>query len=561
MQNKFKIEWVKFSHIEFIGNVIYRQYNKRVGISETEFFQNMWELIGVTESKLLYNVIGLCDYGGLIKMQFQSDSVIFDCGKLVKQYLAKAIDLLVETHENSQQKGLYNLTDTFKAMFSFIAAQSAVPKFEKAQRSFIDYMDISRKLDSERENTKQIFTLILKKEGTLTIAAKQVTKRLHHAIKKAVLKQVRIPCKDILLRMVTQKIHVHGLVLHDVIAMLEDSISEESVNYLQEYFQDPFSVFRKKILHVFDGCPDIILKDLIREKFDTATRKTRYFIETDLMSCKQNSLVQVICQNNYLRSLDVGEVDFDRICMPEYNKERTLNLVESCCELSQAEKEKIEEEVKKRMEDETEIIEKLKKLISQTDEINTDITLHQQLEMKDKVISDVNHHLFECVNTCPFCRGPCNEAHPGGAGPDSKHKSRCHRPQGFAGYVNVETNEFYKYFCNDRVCSNAPFRNHDTNFQWVKYRDYRTVNDYYNSWNIEGLTSDDSLYWKYITYQATKNLHRFFPAAKKPDISGWGGISKSEAIKNINSLFHLDGNTIARNQDGFHYIKPSQTHS
>ena len=94
------------------------------------------------------------------------------------------MDLLVETHENSQQKGLYNLTDTFKAIFSFIAAQMAVPKFEKAQRSFIDYMDISRKLDSERENTKQIFTLILKKEGTLTIAAKQVAKKLHHAIKK-----------------------------------------------------------------------------------------------------------------------------------------------------------------------------------------------------------------------------------------------------------------------------------------------------------------------------------------------------------------------------------------
>ena len=163
-QNKFKIEWVKFSDVEFIGNVTYRQYNKHVGISETEFFQNMWELIVVTESKLLDNVIGLCNYGGLIKMQFQSDSVIFDGGTLVKQYLPKAMYLLVETHENSQQKGLYNLTDTFKTMFSFIAAQLAVPKFEKAQRSFIDYMDISKKLDSKKENTKQIFTLILRKE-------------------------------------------------------------------------------------------------------------------------------------------------------------------------------------------------------------------------------------------------------------------------------------------------------------------------------------------------------------------------------------------------------------
>ena len=35
-----------------------------------------------------------------------------------------------------------NLKTTFKAMFSFIGAQLAVPKFQKAQHSFIDYMDI-----------------------------------------------------------------------------------------------------------------------------------------------------------------------------------------------------------------------------------------------------------------------------------------------------------------------------------------------------------------------------------------------------------------------------------
>ena len=171
LQNKFKTEWVKFSHVEFIGNVISRNYRKQYGISEAEFFQNMQELFATTESKLLCNVNDLYAVGGLIKMHFQSDSPIFDCGTLVKQYLAKAIDLLVETHEESQHKHLYNLTDTFKAMFLFNAAQLAIPNFEKAQQSFIDYIDISTKLDSERENIKQIFTLILKKEGTLTIAA------------------------------------------------------------------------------------------------------------------------------------------------------------------------------------------------------------------------------------------------------------------------------------------------------------------------------------------------------------------------------------------------------
>ena len=74
---------------------------------------------------------------------------------------------------------MYNLTDTFKTMFLFYAAQLAVPIFEKARVSFIDYMDIPTKLESERENIKQMFTLMLRMEENLTIAAIKITKRLH----------------------------------------------------------------------------------------------------------------------------------------------------------------------------------------------------------------------------------------------------------------------------------------------------------------------------------------------------------------------------------------------
>ena len=131
-------------------------------------------------------------------------------------------------------------------MFLFFAAQIAIPNFEKAQQSFIDHMDISTKLDRERENIKQLFTLILKRAGTITIAANQMTKILRDAIKDTTTTQIRILCKDILLRLVTQKVHVHGLVLHDVIAMLGDDISEENIDYLKEYFRKPFLVFKKK---------------------------------------------------------------------------------------------------------------------------------------------------------------------------------------------------------------------------------------------------------------------------------------------------------------------------
>ena len=542
LKNSFKRKWIESSLVEFIGNFVSRRWRRAW---ETDVVNSMHELIRTTESKLSSNVIGLYEIGGLKKMLFQSDSAIFNCEALVKQYLAKAIDLLVETHNETKQRETYNLTDTFKAMFAFKAAQLAIRNFEEAQQSFVECMDISRKLDNERENIKQIFSLILKREGNLTIAAKQVAKRLHNAVKKAAMNQVTTSCKEIVLRLVPLKMHVHGLVLHDVIAMLDKTINEENVNYIQEYFQDPFKVLEEKIFHVFDGCPNIRLKDMIREKFDTAVRKTRTFIKMELTPSKRSSLIQVICQNKHIRSLGVGEIDFDGIDMPKYNKAGAFQALE---------------EVKQRIVDETEIIEKLKTFISETDEINFDITSLQQLQIERNVIRDVKNHLFECVKTCPLCHSPCNETHPNGVGEDSQHQSRCHRPQGFAGYVVEDgTDTFVTSFCNNLVNGEGKFRNFDTNFEYFKDKDYKKVNPYYNSWDIKSTSSDeDYLYWKYITCQVSKNLNRFFPKAKKPDLSTWEKVSQQDAIKRINSLFHLNENTIAKNKDGFHYIKTSK---
>ena len=137
------LQWVKLSHVEpIITNVTSRIYRKHfgIGIADTDFFQNMQDLVAATESKLLHDVIGLYNVGGLTKMQFQSDSAIFACGSSVKQYLAKAIDLLVKTHEESYQEKFYNLTDTLKVIFLFNAAQLTQPNLtvkEKISSNFL----------------------------------------------------------------------------------------------------------------------------------------------------------------------------------------------------------------------------------------------------------------------------------------------------------------------------------------------------------------------------------------------------------------------------------------
>ena len=70
------------------------------------------------------------------------------------------------------------------------------------------------------------------------------------------------------------------------------------MNYIQEHFHFPLFVFRKKIEYAFDDCTDIRLNDMIRLKFDTAVRKTKEFIESELRASKYSSLI--ICQNNYI---------------------------------------------------------------------------------------------------------------------------------------------------------------------------------------------------------------------------------------------------------------------
>ena len=185
LENTFHIEWVENSHVDFVEKDFCKIGKEIFRMKDSEFLKDIENLIANVQWKISKEVIDLCDAGGFKKMKFMYNYSTFNCESSVKQYLAKAEAILIETHNESSQKNAYNLTDAFKVMFLCFAAQIAIPIFEKAQQSFIDYMDISTKLDNERENTRQLFTLLLKREGNLTIAASQIAKILHQRIKDA----------------------------------------------------------------------------------------------------------------------------------------------------------------------------------------------------------------------------------------------------------------------------------------------------------------------------------------------------------------------------------------
>ena len=571
LQPEFSVVWINFSHVELKGNFISKLRKKDFPSTE-QFREDIEELIAHTESEIQEKLIYLYKHEGLMKMRFQPNSNTFHCKTLVKQYLEKAIELLVETHKQLPRCRYFNLTDTFMAIFSYKAAKLALSSFEAAQVSFINYMDMSNKLETEKENIKQIFTLILKKEETLTIAGIQITKILHQALKNAVVKQVITPCKEMVLQLIKQKIHFHGLVFLDIIHKLDYNLSEENSMYVHGYLTRPFEAFRNKISHVLNDCTDIKLNELIKENFDIALREMKEFFETNLQPSEQLPLIEVICRNSFIRSLGIGEADFDGIVMPQDSKDKTSELNISCDGLFESGKKGVKKDVKKRMQDETDIIEKSKTLILEVDRVSTDISWYQEQEIRYKIVNDVFNHLFDCKQMCPFCNAPCDETHSGEVGKDIIHRSHCHRLVGLEHKLENETGKEILRNCNNVVGTKHKFKNEATGFKLHPFKDYKEVNSYYKSWDIDAMTVDDILYWKYIMYYVEINLNRIFRSSRfklsrgtsikkwlaqhlPTFMESWILIPISDAEESTNKLFHLDSNEVARNKDGFQHIK------
>lgn len=166
---------------------------------------------------------------------------------------------------------------------------------------------------------------------------------------------------------------------------------------------------------------------------------------------------------------------------------------------------------------------------------------------------DVRDHFFQCQEKCPLYRAPCSAIHsPNGA--NTIHDCDCHRPQGFAGYTWEKTNVFITQSCKELVEGNQSFKDSYTNFKWVSYKNYRSVNDRYASWDIKKLASDQPKYWQYITYKIMDKLNNFYPNANKEDVSAWKNITKDECLKVIKREFHLDEATLKKDTKTGHYV-------
>ncbi|XP_065642867.1 interferon-induced very large GTPase 1-like [Hydra vulgaris] len=442
---------------------------------------------------------------GLKKFKIQK-SEDFDCSIIIKEFLTK-VDFWLHKI-NSSLNIPFELSCEFKAIYSIYISQLLKPHFEEAQNYFFEYVDVKRKIVDGKKDTKALFLMVLKQEGNLAIIANQIFTVLLNAIFTNVNKNITRTLKELFLKRVSLKELIHGLVLLDIIdAVQNNSLTDLNINYLKDYFHNPFDVFENKIRDILNACPNINVKKILKSNLNLQISKTELCIK-NLIAKKEIDLISQLCKEPHIIGLGIGKSDFCSIQMPnEGNRE----------------------------EDENDILKKLSLTICshnfKFENMNTTINY-----LKYEAVNEIKNYLFGCKVTCPFCRAPCDNAH---IISQSLHSCQSHRPEGFGNFAWAESNQFVFDICNETIKSSASFKNEATNGKYVKYANYKTVGDNYSCWDIKGMACEELSFWKYITYRIMPHINMIFPSVEKVDLKQWSSITKKEAVEAVGKRFHI----------------------
>ncbi|MDB9519885.1 hypothetical protein PN466_23350 [Roseofilum reptotaenium CS-1145] len=158
---------------------------------------------------------------------------------------------------------------------------------------------------------------------------------------------------------------------------------------------------------------------------------------------------------------------------------------------------------------------------------------------RGKVTNKLFKGIIGCVESCPFCGAICIH---GVDGHDIDHETPFHRPKGVGGYYRESGPDQGKLVietCSQVVASDGRFQDDATRAKYgderyVPYKDYRTVNDYYASWKINGdLSLEADSYWKWFMATFSAELADLY-GAKEPNIpASWKKLTKEQEIEKL----------------------------
>ena len=152
-------------------------------------------------------------------------------------------------------------------------------------------------------------------------------------------------------------------------------------------------------------------------------------------------------------------------------------------------------------------------------------------ELNEYMWKTLKKSLLGCMACCPFCKEMCDAE--GVCAENEKHNIKLHRPQCLGRVTWRDTNSIVVDICTTSVGSNLSFRNQDTNWEFIPFKEYQSV---YPNWFINSTTKPTEQYWIWVVRHFNKAIADWCGGNTKSIPKEWSHTSKENAMECLNSL-------------------------
>ena len=172
-----------------------------------------------------------------------------------------------------------------------------------------------------------------------------------------------------------------------------------------------------------------------------------------------------------------------------------------------------------------------KELNSQLSAINWPEWIKQILVNDATTYKSITDNILECEAQCPFCKELCHLA----AGVHEHYCGTFHRPKGIRGWRDRFSEKISLKECTLSI-RDGDFFLHNNIIKYC-YKDYKSVNEKFNSWKILGEDSIDSKYWQWVLCRFEKEFLIHYTMVRNEGISRWCHLTKDEVISDLDTHY------------------------
>ncbi|XP_067879694.1 interferon-induced very large GTPase 1 [Heterodontus francisci] len=447
------------------------------------------------------SVIKICEEYAEVKVKAKVDFDQTYCQILLKTIDEKLHDRKLHTNEN------------FELDLKLHICGRVLPVFQKMHQDFFRENDPLTRLEEMKAAYYSTFKdLYWEKDQSQKRAQALCNNCLHPAFQNAtdkklgveIIEDVKASCKN---HELSSRAYLQSVIL---LELLEEHCMENYKHYITDYEDFAKQWIRKRIIRNYTEKTKIV--GIATKIIQALIRKTKVAIEQATASDKENvsEFLTEFCdilKDDFV--IDKGSLEI--VCF-----QNAVKANEFAADVAAA-LDDVEWNLISNFNKDCDIEEILPRLPVQPDE-------------------EIFRQVLGCGKMCPFCGVPCER---GGSG-HKEHFAAAHRPQGLYKFCYLSSQKLVEEVCTSSVASDALFRCAETQYEFHPCKDYRSVNNYFASWNIPPDTSIQAAsYWKYVLCTFNEEFAEAYNAKKADVPADWKTIEKETIKAEIKKTYNM----------------------